>query len=65
MYKGLGNGFSCTTQALKRDVIFGTCNVRNLYRAGTLKTVARELQKYKLDLLVSGRTGGQMGEGGH
>jgi hypothetical protein len=32
-------------------VIFGTSNVRNLYRAGTLKTVARELQKYKLDLV--------------
>jgi exonuclease III len=30
---------------------FGTCNVRSLYRIGSLKTVARELGKYKLDLL--------------
>jgi exonuclease III len=28
---------------------FGTWNVRSLYRAGSLKTVARELGKYKLD----------------
>jgi exonuclease III len=33
--------------------IFGTWNVRSLYRAGSLKTVARKLEKYipKLDLL--------------
>jgi exonuclease III len=30
---------------------FGTWNVRSLYRAGLLKTVARELGKYKLDLV--------------
>jgi hypothetical protein len=42
---------------------FGTWNVRSLYRAVSLKTVARELGKYKLDL--SGCTGGQTGEGGH
>jgi hypothetical protein len=30
---------------------FGTSNVRSLYRAGSLKTVARELGKYKLDLV--------------
>jgi exonuclease III len=30
---------------------FGTCNVRSLYKAGSLKTVARELGKYKLDLV--------------
>jgi hypothetical protein len=29
---------------------FGMWNVRNLYRAGSLKAVARELRKYKLDL---------------
>jgi exonuclease III len=28
---------------------FGTWNVRSLYRAGSLKTAARELQKYKSD----------------
>jgi hypothetical protein len=31
--------------------IFGTWNVRGLYSTGLLKTVARELGKYKLDLL--------------
>jgi exonuclease III len=30
---------------------FGTWNVRSLYRAGSLKTVARDLGKYKLDLV--------------
>jgi hypothetical protein len=29
---------------------FGTWNVRRLYRAGSLKTVGRELGKYKLEL---------------
>jgi exonuclease III len=30
---------------------FGTWNVRNLYRAGSLMTVSRELSRYKLDLV--------------
>ena len=30
---------------------FGTWNKRNLYRSGSLTTVARELARYKLDLL--------------
>jgi exonuclease III len=30
---------------------FGTWNVRSLYRAGSLKTVAEEISKYKLDLV--------------
>jgi exonuclease III len=30
---------------------FGTWNVRSLYRAGYLKTVSRELGRYKLDLV--------------
>jgi hypothetical protein len=30
---------------------FGTWNVRSLYRAGSLKTVLRELARYKLDLV--------------
>jgi exonuclease III len=30
---------------------FGTWNVRSLYRSGSLKMVARELGKYKLDLV--------------
>jgi exonuclease III len=30
---------------------FGTWNVRSLFRAGSLKTVSRELARYKLDLV--------------
>jgi hypothetical protein len=30
---------------------FGTLNVRSLYRAGSLVAAARELARYKLDLL--------------
>jgi exonuclease III len=33
------------------DMRFGTWNVRSLYRPGSLKTVARELGKYKFDLV--------------
>jgi exonuclease III len=33
------------------DMRFGIWNVRSLYRIGSLKTVARELGKYKLDLV--------------
>jgi exonuclease III len=33
------------------DMRFGTWNVRSLYRSGSLKAVARELGKYKLDLV--------------
>jgi hypothetical protein len=35
----------------KRDMRFGTWNVRSLYRSGSLMTVARELARYKLDLV--------------
>jgi exonuclease III len=35
----------------KMNMRFGTWNVKNLYRTGSLKTLARELAKYKLDLL--------------
>jgi exonuclease III len=30
---------------------FGTWNVRNLYRSGSLTTAVRELARYKLDLV--------------
>jgi hypothetical protein len=30
---------------------FGTCNVRGLYRSGSLKTVSIKLAKHKLDLV--------------
>jgi exonuclease III len=33
------------------DMRFGTWNIRNLYRIGSLTTVVRELGKYKLDLV--------------
>jgi hypothetical protein len=35
----------------KRDILVGTWNVRSLYRAGSLMAVARELARYKLDLV--------------
>jgi hypothetical protein len=35
----------------KRDMRFGTWNVWTLYGTGSLKTVIRELGKYKLDLV--------------
>jgi exonuclease III len=35
----------------KKDMRFGTWNIRSLYRIGSLKTVGRELGKYKLDLV--------------
>ena len=39
---------------------FGIRNVRSLYRAGSFTAAARELARYKLDL-VYGRLGGNMG----
>jgi hypothetical protein len=33
------------------DMRFGMWNVRNLYRAGSLMTVVKEISKYKLDLV--------------
>jgi len=35
----------------KRDMRFGTWNVRSLYRAGSFIAAARELARYKLDLV--------------
>ena len=35
----------------KRDMRFGTWNVRSLYRAGSLTAAARELARYKSDLV--------------
>jgi hypothetical protein len=35
----------------KRDMGFSTWNFRCLYRSGSLRTVARELARYKLDLV--------------
>jgi hypothetical protein len=44
-------GVSRSFQKRKRDILFGTWNVRSLYRAGSLTAAARELARYKLDLL--------------
>jgi hypothetical protein len=32
-------------------MLFGTWNVRSMYRAGSLRAVAEEISKYKLDLV--------------
>ena len=34
-----------------RDILLGTWNVRSLYRAGALMAAARELARYKLDIV--------------
>jgi hypothetical protein len=34
-----------------RDISLGTWNVRSLYRAGSLRAAARELGRYKLDVV--------------
>ena len=40
-----------TSRNIQREVKIGTWNVRSLYRAGSLKAAARELARYKLDVL--------------
>jgi len=35
----------------KRELRFGTWNVRSLHKSGSLTTVVRELARYKLDLV--------------
>jgi hypothetical protein len=35
----------------KMDVRFGTWSIRTMYRAGSLRTVAEKISKYKLDLV--------------
>ena len=47
----------------KRDIVLGTWNVRSLYRAGSLTAVARELARYKLDLV--GGAGCEVEKRGH
>jgi hypothetical protein len=36
---------------MKKDMRFGTWNFRSLYRSGSLTAIARELSRYKLDLV--------------
>ena len=45
----------------KRDMRFGNSNVSSLNRAGSLKTVVRELARYKLDLLGVQKVGWDTG----
>jgi hypothetical protein len=40
-------------QQWKRDISFGTWNVKSLYRLGSLETVSRELPRYKIDLVAA------------
>jgi hypothetical protein len=35
----------------KTNMIFVTCNVRGIYRVGSLTTVAREIRKHRLGLV--------------
>jgi exonuclease III len=39
------------SEAYSGDMRLGTWNVRSLYRAGSLITVAEEISKYKLDIV--------------
>ena len=39
------------SRSRKRDILLGTWNVRSLFRAGSLMAAARELARYKLDLV--------------
>jgi len=47
----------------KRDILLGTWNVRNLCRVGSLTAAARELARYKLDLVGCRMLGGTKGAG--
>jgi hypothetical protein len=40
------------------DLRFGTWNVRSMYRAGSLRTVAEEVSKYTFDLVGVQRSDG-------
>jgi len=40
-----------SSRNIQRGMKLGTWNVRSLYRAGSLKTAARELGRYKLDVV--------------
>src|SRR5215475_5672074 len=44
-------GVSRSFKKQKRDIMLGTWNVRSLYRVGSFMAAARELARYKLDLV--------------
>jgi exonuclease III len=39
------------TKQWKKDMRFGTWNIRSLCRLGTVKSVVEELERYKFDLV--------------
>jgi hypothetical protein len=41
----------CVILCCKKDMRFGTWNIRSLCRVGAIKSVVGELEKYKLDLV--------------
>jgi len=49
--RGAGLFLGETSHSIQREMKIGTCNVRSLYRAGFLKPAARELARYKLDVV--------------
>ena len=56
-----------SSRNIQRGMKLGTWNVRSLYRAGSLKAAARELGRYKLDVVgvqeVNWDKGGTVREG--
>jgi exonuclease III len=36
---------------MKKDMKFGTWNIRSVCRVGAIKSIVEELEKYKLDLV--------------
>jgi len=50
-----------TSRSIQREMKIGTWNVRSLYRSGSLKAAARELARYKLDVVYVQGSGGTKG----
>jgi hypothetical protein len=45
------------------EMIFGTWNLRSLYRAGALGLMTSEIEKYRMDLVCTKLFFGHMGAG--
>jgi len=50
-YKTVNNNNNNTSRKIYREMKLGTWEVRSFYRAGSLKAAARELARYKLDVV--------------
>jgi hypothetical protein len=49
---GVGRGANNPSpKQWKKDMIFGTWNIRSLCRVGAIKSIVGELEKYKLDIV--------------